>query len=151
MKVLLAIDSSECSRAAVASVSKRPWTDDTHVLVITVVEPALPEYASWHQGSAAVLNEVQKELLEKSRNLVNERVEELKKHLPKVKIEGEVKEGKIRDVIVDTAESWKADFIVMGSHGRTGFRKFLLGSVAEGVVSRASCSVEIIKAPAEDE
>lgn len=149
MKVLLAIDSSECSRAAVESVSKRPWTEDTQILVLTIVEPALPEYASWHQGSAAVLNEVQTELLDKARKLVDERVEELKKKLPKVSVTGEVKEGKVRDTIVETAENWQADFIVMGSHGRTGFRKFLLGSVAEGVVSRASCSVEIIKAPGE--
>ena len=54
-------------------------------------------------------------------------------------------EGNIRDSIVHKALQWNADFIVLGSHGRTGFGRFLLGSVAESIVSQAPCSVEIIR------
>lgn len=45
------------------------------------------------------------------------------------------------------AQSWKPDLIVMGSHGRKGFEKFLLGSVAEAVLASSNCSVEIVKIP----
>ena len=49
------------------------------------------------------------------------------------------------DGIVSFAESNNVDLIVMGSHGRTGFRKLVLGSVANKVTSHAKCSVLITK------
>lgn len=49
------------------------------------------------------------------------------------------------DGIVNYADSTNVDLIVMGSHGRTGFRKIVLGSVANGVVGHAKCSVLITK------
>jgi len=52
-----------------------------------------------------------------------------------------------RHGIVDEARRWKADLIVMGSHGRNGLDRLLLGSVAEGVLRHAPCSVEIVREP----
>ena len=49
------------------------------------------------------------------------------------------------DGIVNFADNNNVDLIVMGSHGRTGFRKIVLGSVANGVLARAKCSVLITK------
>jgi len=49
------------------------------------------------------------------------------------------------EAIVDYADGHNVDLVVMGSHGRTGFRKIVLGSVASGVVGRAKCSVLITK------
>jgi len=45
------------------------------------------------------------------------------------------------EVILDASVEWGADLIVMGTHGRRGFRRMLLGSVAEEVVRRASAPV----------
>jgi nucleotide-binding universal stress UspA family protein len=50
-------------------------------------------------------------------------------------------------VIIDAAEAWKAELIVIGSHGRKGLQRFLLGSVAESIARHAACSVEIIRDP----
>jgi nucleotide-binding universal stress UspA family protein len=50
-----------------------------------------------------------------------------------------------RSVIVDEARKWSADLIVLGSHGHTGMKRLLLGSVASSVVSHAPCSVEIVR------
>src|SRR5215469_12445878 len=47
--------------------------------------------------------------------------------------------------ILDEAKEWGADLIVMGSHGRHGLKRLLLGSVAEAVALHSSCSVEVIK------
>ena len=47
--------------------------------------------------------------------------------------------------IVRTAKAVHADMIVMGTHGRTGFRRFLLGSVAARVVATASCAVLTVR------
>ena len=52
-----------------------------------------------------------------------------------------------RHGIVDEAPNSKADLIVMGSHGRHGLDRLLLGSVAEGVLRHAPCSVEIVREP----
>ena len=51
----------------------------------------------------------------------------------------------IADVIVNYAKSHNADLIVIGSRGRTGLKRFLLGSVASGVVSHAQCPVMIVR------
>lgn len=49
------------------------------------------------------------------------------------------------DGILSFAENNKIDLIVMGSHGRSGFKKLVLGSAASGVVTKANCPVMIIK------
>lgn len=148
MKVIIAIDGSECSLAALESVVDRPWPQDTEFRVLSVVEPPTPGYAEWHASYVPYLDQAQQELIKEIQELVNERVEFLRREFPHNPVDGKVVEGNIRDSIVRQAKEWNADFVVMGSHGRRGFQKFLLGSVAEAVVSRAPCSVEIIRTPA---
>ena len=61
------------------------------------------------------------------------------------KVETAVEVGDIREKIIDFASDWDADLIVVGSHGRRGIPRFLLGSVAEFVARHAKCSVEIVR------
>ena len=56
--------------------------------------------------------------------------------------------GKPASEIVKTAKEWPADVIVIGSHGRHGLERALLGSVAEGVMRHAPCSVLVVRTPA---
>jgi nucleotide-binding universal stress UspA family protein len=56
--------------------------------------------------------------------------------------------GEPADAIVKIAESEGADLIVMGTHGRTGLTRLLMGSVAEAVVRKAPCPVLTVKQPA---
>jgi nucleotide-binding universal stress UspA family protein len=58
-----------------------------------------------------------------------------------------VETGDVRESIIDAAAAWHADLIVVGSHGQSGLRLFLLGSVAEFVARHATCSVEIVRTP----
>lgn len=51
----------------------------------------------------------------------------------------------IADQIISFAKSHKIDLVVMGSHGRTGFNKVLIGSVAHGVSQKVHCPVMIVK------
>ncbi|AKV01025.1 Universal stress protein family [Labilithrix luteola] len=55
--------------------------------------------------------------------------------------------GKPAEEIVKTAGAWPADVIVLGSHGRSGLKRVLLGSVAEGVLRHAMCPVLVVRAP----
>jgi len=62
-------------------------------------------------------------------------------------LESRVRRGDPSHEIVEEAKSWGADLIVVGSHGRTGMQRLLLGSVAEQVVRHAPCSVEVVRQP----
>lgn len=62
-----------------------------------------------------------------------------------VKATGFVAEGEAYQVITSLAEKERADVIVMGSHGRTGLRRLLMGSVAEKVIGHATCPLLIVK------
>jgi nucleotide-binding universal stress UspA family protein len=64
----------------------------------------------------------------------------------KVEVDGIVATGKPGDAIVATAVERAADLVIMGSHGRSGLSRLLLGSVAEGVVNNTECAVLIAKA-----
>ena len=55
--------------------------------------------------------------------------------------------GNVKSRILEAAATWPADLIVMGSHSRTGLERLFMGSLAESVARRASCSVEIVRIP----
>jgi len=64
---------------------------------------------------------------------------------PAIKITGKILPGSPRSIILAEADRWKADLIVVGSHGYGAWQRFLLGSVSQAIVSHASCSVEVVR------
>ncbi len=66
---------------------------------------------------------------------------------PSVRIEPRVQEGQAGTEIVRVAKEAGCDLIVMGTHGRTGLGRLLMGSVAEQVMRQAPCPVLTVKAP----
>jgi nucleotide-binding universal stress UspA family protein len=66
---------------------------------------------------------------------------------PLLKVVTEVHKGYAKRVILDEAERWGANLIVLGSHGYSGFKRLLLGSVSQAIASHAKCSVEIVRGP----
>jgi nucleotide-binding universal stress UspA family protein len=59
-----------------------------------------------------------------------------------------VREGDARVELINAATEWPADLIVVGSHGRKGLDRFLLGSVSEFVIRHAPCSAQVVRLPA---
>jgi len=59
-----------------------------------------------------------------------------------------LREGKPADQILAAAREWEADVIVVGTHGRSGVSRLVLGSTAEAVVRHAPCLVLVVKPPA---
>jgi nucleotide-binding universal stress UspA family protein len=55
--------------------------------------------------------------------------------------------GRVADLIVDEAKKWGADLIVMGTHGRRGIRRAVIGSDAQGVVQGAMVPVLLVRSP----
>lgn len=62
-----------------------------------------------------------------------------------IKAEGIVREGEAFKIIADFARDERADVIVMGSYGRTGIKRLLMGSVTEGVIGHSPCPVLVVK------
>jgi nucleotide-binding universal stress UspA family protein len=69
---------------------------------------------------------------------------------PGIEIHRLLEEGEPAEQIIRASHSIPCDFIVMGSHGRSGLARLLLGSVAEHVLRDATCQVIIVKAPVAD-
>lgn len=78
---------------------------------------------------------------------LRERLVQLKPRDAKVVVEHQLLKGDAATEIVRVAEETKADVIVIGSHGRTGLARLLLGSVAEKVMRKAPCPVVTVKPP----
>lgn len=76
-----------------------------------------------------------------------ELVESVARHLFSAgfKTETRVEEGEARELILDCAKEWNPDLIVLGSHGKTGLDRFLLGSVSESIARHAHCSIQIVR------
>ncbi len=146
MKILLAIDGSKYSEAAALTVGSGFRTQDTEVLALQVVEPLVfstpPQMAP---GYAPEMAARLKDQLKQARESVARTTESLRK--AGFKVDSRVAENEIRTGILDVAQEWHADLIVLGSHGEKGLKKFLLGSVAEFVARHAHCSVLIVRKP----
>jgi nucleotide-binding universal stress UspA family protein len=62
-----------------------------------------------------------------------------------LRIETRVIDGSPKEEIVEEAETWGADLILIGSHGYGNVKRFMLGSVLQAVATHAPCSVEIVR------
>jgi nucleotide-binding universal stress UspA family protein len=143
MKILIAIDGSDYSQAALQSVIARPWPPDTEVKVLHVVEPPSLLMGREMGGYDPEFEMVWKALREQAKDLVSKAAEKLRG--ARFNVSTELVEGDPNSQIIDIANEWRADMIVLGSHGRTGLNRFLMGSVSQNVVRHAHCSVEIVR------
>jgi nucleotide-binding universal stress UspA family protein len=143
MRILLAVDGSPYSAAAADAVSKRPWPQGTIVRVLSAVENIVPPAAELWYDAAGNLEETRRQITSQAKQLTDEIAERVRAN--GFTVETAVRHGDPRSVIIDEATEWDADLIVVGSHGYTGIKRWLLGSVAYSVVSHAPCSVEIVR------
>ncbi len=146
MKILLAIDGSPCSDVAVSEVSKRPWPTGSEVKVLSVIEtPGALAVEPW-AVPPTYFEDVIKEVRKAAHGPVEGAVSKLRASEDKtLKVTSEIIEGSPKREILDEAERWGADLIVVGSHGYGLLNRFLLGSVSQAVALHAKCSVEIVR------
>jgi len=141
MKILMAVDDSPIEAEVTQAVIAEFRADHAEVRVLHVLQPistaAVPQMAS---GYAPELEGQKRE----AHALVERIAKQL--HAANFKVDATLVEiGDTRERIVDSAAQWGADLIIMGSHGRTGLKRLVLGSVAEFVVRHAQCSVQIVR------
>lgn len=144
MRILLAVDDSPHSAAALHSVESRPWPPDTVVRVLCAVPRLVPPASEPGYDAAEGMAPLVEEAHRHATAFTARVADELRQR--SIQAEAIVRDGDPRLVIVDEARDWHADLVLVGSHGRTGLSRWLLGSVAQFVVSHAPCSVEIVRA-----
>jgi nucleotide-binding universal stress UspA family protein len=141
-RILLATDGSPYSEAAVRSIAERPWQDGTEVRIVSIINAVIPATKPWYDAG---------ELMDQARRQMSaecERAVSLAKEVidaAGLTASVSVHEGIPKWRIMDEALDWPADIIVVGSHGRRGLTRLLLGSVSEAVAMTAHCSVEVIR------
>lgn len=145
MRVLLAIDGSRHSRAALEEVASREWPADTEVMVLTVIHSGWPLFPDPSFVMAAARIETIQNLERDAPDLLTAAAEEIRRRVPQVSVTTKILEGVPHETIVQEADKWGADLIVLGSHGYGPVRRAVLGSVATGVAAEASSAVEIIR------
>ena len=149
MKILLAVDGSPCSDAAVEEVGRRPWPEGSSVKVLSAFElptPVVPLTPGAWSLPINYFEEMEVALRKQAQIIVDQALQKLKSTMnTTIAIAGQCVLGSPRTVILDEAENWGADLIVVGSHGYRAWERFLLGSVSQSVVSHAKCSVEVVR------
>ena len=147
MKILLATDGSPCSERAVEEVARRPWPVDSQVRVVSVVEPPAPLVAEPYMGMAGYFEEAERLKRKQAGETLERAAEKLRGGAGSggLQVSTEILTGSPKRVIIEEAEAWGADLIVVGSHGYKSWERMLLGSVSQAVAAHAECSVEIVR------
>lgn len=142
MRILVAVNDSKSSEAAANSVIALLKSSAAQVKLLHVLEP-FPVALAEQMGSKdypdfAVAG---LKLRDQAKKYLGATEDKLR--CAGFETSYSLEEGDPREIILDYAERWAADLIVVGSHGRKGINRFLMGSVSEAVARYARCSVQI--------
>jgi len=140
-KILVPLDGSELAKKALPHAEKLAHTFGSEIILFQVV-PFMPIYGSPELVTPLIIDEKQKEVAE--RYLLG-LAEELKQR--GLKVSGTVKTGQqVAVEIIDFAKESGADLIVMCTHGRSGITRWVLGSIALKVLTRAETPILLLRA-----
>lgn len=144
MRILIGVDGSSDSMAAVRAVAQRKWPAGSEVTVEAVTDlrllTALPQP---FPATDAWIGESHGDGRAWARRAVDRAADVLRD--AGLETLAVVHEGDPRKVLVQDAERWGADCIFVGARGLTRVERLLIGSVSSGVATRAHCSVEIVR------
>ncbi len=146
-KILCPSDFSEPSFAALDTAAELAGHFGSQLTVLHVVLP-VPPVPSGHVLGPFDVDAYECQLLEESRNTLSKMV---RKRLGDTEAQVRIESGDAAMCIVETAADEKAGLIVIATHGQTGWRRLMFGSVAEKVVRLAACPVLTVRAPASKE
>jgi nucleotide-binding universal stress UspA family protein len=150
MKILVATDGSKFSQSAIeAACDVARGKDEVCFKVVTAYEPPAPIAAEPYGIAAGYYQQLEENARQNAETAAAKGVDLIKSlsanSAPCVTTVVEL--GRPAKMIVDLAESWGADLIVVGSHGHGFWGRLALGSVSDAVAHHAPCSVLIVKSP----
>jgi nucleotide-binding universal stress UspA family protein len=144
VRILVGVDNSSDSKAAVDAVCNRQWPARTEVGLLAVVDtvmavasdPTEPSTVKWIEVAA-------EENWEQVREIFAPAAQKLRN--AGLHAEVLIRRGNPADQILQEAHTWGADCIFVGARGTRGIDRLLLGSVSSAVSARADCSVEVVR------
>ncbi len=143
MKVIVAYDGSECADAAIDDLRNAGLPDDARFKVLSVVESWLPP-----PSALEMVEHVDHD--DEYMALAMRGVTRLRSMNPGWKVDVELGAGSPATAIIERADEWKPDLIVVGSHGRGALGRLFFGSVSQKVLHEAHCSVRVSRGRVED-
>jgi nucleotide-binding universal stress UspA family protein len=138
-RILVPIDFSDHSRAVLRVAESMARSERAEMILAHVVEPVQPI------ATTAPYPHVETAMVEANRD----KLHSISPSDPSTSFKHCLKQGSAGKGIVEIAEEERVDLIVMGTHGRRGLSRLLMGSVAEEVVRHAPCPVLTLKQPQE--
>ena len=143
MKILIGMDDSVHSKAALEFVKQLEWDKGTRFVVLAAANMQVVTHSLVDAGGFTWIKAEEEALTRHAEELTSSAERELE--AAGLETEAQVVHGDARQALVDAARALDADMIVVGSHGRTGLDKLMMGSVASHVVTHAPCTVLVVK------
>lgn len=154
MRLLVAYDGSKCSEAALDDLVRARLPDPCEALVISVAEVWLPPPNGGDTGiivgaeleaSIQRHHEKSRTAVAEAETLANHAKKRLQGMFPSWSVEATATCGSPAWAVLDRADQFKPDLIVIGSHGRSAISRFFLGSVSQKILTEARCSVRVAR------
>ena len=148
MKILIATDGSDFSRAAVEKACETLIDPaDAEIKIVSVYEQVTPLAAEPFAVSAEYCQEMMNAARTQSANFVDDAAAAIRQRFPDAELDitTVVEMGAPARVVIDLANEWRPDVIVVGSHGRGFWGRLTLGSVSDAIIHHAPCSVLTVR------
>ncbi|MEX1173926.1 MAG: universal stress protein [Chloroflexota bacterium] len=151
-RVLVALDGTPGSDRLVESLAATPFLRDTRMEVLSVAPSFIPGPGVMLSGGYGVPIAWYEESVAAARAALEDVARGAAERLAAAGLDATwtVKDGDAAVTIIDTATHGEADLIVVGTHGRTGLSRLMLGSVARNVLTHARSSVLVYRLPDEE-
>jgi nucleotide-binding universal stress UspA family protein len=148
MKILVATDGSQFGSRAVAKAGEIiALQPNAEVMVVTAYEVPAPVMSAPFVPMPVYSQTIVDELRQKAEQIAANASTGLSASFPDIRIRTHVAMDEPGAAIVSAAKDWKADMIVVGSHGHGFLGRMVLGSVSDFVVHNAPCSVMVVRTP----
>jgi nucleotide-binding universal stress UspA family protein len=145
-RIFVAIDGSSTAQAALVEAIQFARLPGMSLCIGTVLDTGLLSKNSMGMGALIDVDQVRAEMRQAAETLLDDAMARAKEAgLDPFRILVESDNKRVADMIVEAAGQWDADLIVIGTHGRRGFERMVMGSVAENLVRIATTSLFLVR------
>lgn len=147
MKILIATDGARQSEAAIEMLKRFRLEPSDEIKIVSVVDMAVPMAVDIYGGYMPNTAEIEQSARENAERILSDAASVIRKHYDTTELHiiTEVLFGSPESRIVEAARDFKADLVVVGSHGYSTWERLLLGSVSDAVVHHVPCSVLVVR------
>ncbi|MDP1530187.1 universal stress protein [Rhodoferax sp.] len=145
-RIFVAIDGSTTARAALVEAIQFASLPGMSLCIGTVLDTGMLSKNSMGMGALFDIDQVKAGMRQAAETLLDDAMAKAKEAgLDPFRILVESDNKRVADMIVEAAGQWDADLIVIGTHGRRGFERMVMGSVAENLVRIATTSLFLVR------